>query len=273
MAFRRKRTWKKRAPKRRFAKKRGAKRPAIKRMIRREIARNNENKTQQYFNLNRNITSVGSGLDTANIIALGVGSGTLIVSQGAGQGQRIGNRIKTKKLTFKGTLVPSGYNDITNPQPTPVQVKIMILYDKTTPTIVPTPYFNGDFFQNGSGSTTFSNDLIDLWRPINTDRYRVLKSKTFKLGYQEFTGVGVSYAGAQQQQGNFSNNDFKLSCNFSFDLTKYYPKSVKFNDGSGAPTTRGLWALVLPVWANGGAGTPLNMANIQYMVDYHYEDA
>lgn len=27
-----------------------------------EIARNNENKTQQYFNLNRNLAAVGSGL-------------------------------------------------------------------------------------------------------------------------------------------------------------------------------------------------------------------
>lgn len=245
---------------------------SVKSIVKRAIARNTENKTQQYFNLNRNLSSVGSGIDTANIINLGVGTATLVVSQGPGQGQRIGNVIRTKKLTFKGTLVPAGYNDINNPQPTPLQVKMIIFYDKSQPNQAPNPYFNGDFFQNGSATANFANDLVDLWRPVNTDRYRILASKTFKLGYAEFTGVGA-YSGAQQSQGNFSNNDFKLSCNFSFDLTKHYPKMVKFNDTAGLPTTRGLYCLVLPVWANGGQGTPINMANIQYMVSYQYEDA
>nr|QTE03529.1 MAG: capsid protein [Pavo cristatus CRESS-DNA-virus sp.] len=251
--------------------KRGVKRPALKKMIRREIARNVENKTQQHYNFQQTLYTPGDGslFANGNVIPLGCGPSSIIVSQGVGQGQRTGNAIKTKRLMFKGTIVPAAYDAIFNAQPVPLMVKMWIFYDKTVPTTLPNPDAAADFFQNGSGVRSFERDLVDMWTPINTDRYRVLTSRVFKLGYASYTGTG-----SLPTQGNFANNDFKYNCNFNINLTKYYPKTVKFVDGSTSPTTRGLFCMFEYVWANGGQLPVGNRsAVVQYMLNYVYEDA
>jgi len=270
----RRKTYRRKAPKRVYKRKSYApKRKAapLKAMIRREIARNVENKTQQYYNFQRvlEVPSTGAAFTTANIFPVGVDPSSLVISQGAGQGQRIGNKIKTKKLTFKGTFNPTSYDAITNPNPQPNQIKMWIFYDKTDVTAVPTPLSSNDFFQDGSTSRSFSSDLADMWSPVNTDRYRVLATKTFKLGFASGNGTG---AAAIQQF--FANNDFKLNCNFSFDLTKHYPQMVNFQDTTAVPTTRGLFCMVEYVLASGAPiGTGSRAVNMQYVIDYHYEDA
>ena len=109
-----------------------------------------------------------------------------------------------------------------------------------------------------------------MWRPVNTDRYKVLATKTFKLGYSYYAGSN----GALPNSGNFSNNDFKLNANFSFDLTKHYPKNVVFDDATTVPSTRGLFCMIQYVAANGGALPTTNYSvGSQWMLDYHYEDA
>ena len=85
-----------------------------------------------------------------------------------------------------------------------------------------------------------------MWSPINNDRYKVVATRQYKLGYAENAGSGPT-PNAQY----FANNDFKLNANFSIDLTKHYIKQIKFNDGSTAPTTRGLFMIMSYAPANG----------------------
>lgn len=271
MAFRRRKTYKRRAPKRRSR----ARRPALKRLIQREISRNVENKTIQAYNLDRTLVSVFDAQfpnttgPVGNVITLGPDPFSLNIVQGTGQGGRIGNKIRTKRLIWKGTIAPFSYGANYNPEPQPLQVKIFIFYDKDDPNAIPNPAANANFFQNGNTSTGFHGDLVDMWSPINTDRYRVLTSKTYKLGFANNAGTG-SVAAAQ----SFSNNDFKLNCNFYFDLTKYYPKRVVYNDTSTTPLTRGLWGMFVLANASGvimGAGA--RPCGVQYMQNYVYEDA
>lgn len=269
MAYRRKRTFKKRRPKRRFAKKRGAKRPAIKKMIRREIARNVENKTVQIFNFDRTLGDVTEpNFDSSNVFALGPDPASILINQGTGQGGRIGNRIRTKKLTLKGVFTPAFYHATYNTQPTPQQIKVFIFYDKTDPNALPQPATAADFFQNGNSARSFAGDVTDMVMPVNADRYRVLTSRTYKLGYSTFTGTGSA-----QPAGNFSNNDFKMNCNFSIDVTKYYPKDVRFPDNSALPTTRGLYCMVICSPANGLGAAAQRPVTMQYVQDYRFEDA
>jgi len=267
MAYRKK--YKKRAFKRKSAKRRG-KRTSIKKLIRREISRNVESKTQQFFNFDGRLYIPGNAsFPTDNIFPLGIDPGAIVVNQGIGQGQRVGNRIKTKRLMFKGTLVPQPFITTLNVAPQPVQLKIYIFYDKSIPTQVPNPVAANDFFQNGNTAATFQNDLVDLWRPINTDRYRILATKTFKLGNSEYNGTGTSAA-----YHSFTNNDFKYNANFSFNLTKHYPRNVKFNDATAVPITRGLFCMIQYVAASGAALTNSQyLVGIQYMLTYDYEDA
>lgn len=269
MAYRKKRYNKKRIAKRRY-KKRGVRRPAIKKMIQRELSRQCENKSLQHYDFDQRLYTIGNAsFPTDNIFPLGPDGVGLVMNQGTAQGQRIGNQVRTKKLTFKGTLCCLPYDATFNPQPQPLMVKLWILYDKTTPTVQPAVQANNDFFQNGNAAKGFHGDLTDQWSPVNTDRYRVLTTRSFKLGFANAQNLGTvtSYQG-------FANNDYKLNCSFSINLTKYYPKRVKFNDGLTAPTTRGLWAMFTYAPANGGVlPATLYCAGLQWMQDYQYEDA
>lgn len=270
MAFRKK-TYRRKAPKRTYKRKSYAKKVSkpIKTAIRREIARNTENKKSQYYSNQRTlVTPIDSALfNTSNIIPLGPDPASVVISQGTGQGQRVGNEIKTKKLVFRGTLFPMPQDANFNSIPRPMMVKMWIFYDKTDPTAVPSPVNN--FFQNGNTQRSLQSNLTDMWAPVNTDRYRVLTTKMFKLGTASYDGSSL-----QPGQQFYANNDFKYNCTFSMDLTKHYIQRVKFNDASTVPTTRGLYCMFEYVSANGGVwpiGT--TAAAVTYMQDYEYEDA
>lgn len=262
--------------KKRFAKKiaRGATKRrgsiAMRRLIQAEIARENEDKSTQVYNLAKTIVGVASPTFQDNIFQVGPNatiSDPMNITQGTGVASRIGNKIRTTRLVLKGTLVPLPYHATTNYAPAPVQVRMVIFYDRTTPTSEPQVASN--FFQQAGANAGFYNDLTDLWRPYNTDRYRIVAQRTFKLGFANNGGTG-----AQPAYQNMSNNDFKLNQSFKFNLTKKYPKVVKFDENSPAPTTRGLWCLVYYVAASGNV-IPADqaMVEMQWMIDYRYEDS
>lgn len=264
--YRKKRTYKRRTYKRKSY----ARRPtvAMKKYVKREISRNVENKTAQYFNIQQAFYyPASSGLIQENTLEMCLSPTCLQIPQGAGQGNRIGNKIKVKKLVMKGTLNARGYDVSSNPNPKPQQVRCVLFYDKTDPNDLPAPA--GDFFQLGSTSTGIIGELTDMWAPINTDRYRVLAQKYFKLGYSQYGGTNFN-ADAQA----FSNNDFKYNCNIRWDLTKYYPKLVTFRDGNTDPSNRALYMQVIVVPADGTTGVSgVIPINGQYMLSVQYEDA
>jgi len=246
----------------------------MKRLIRKEISRSLENKCAQQYVYDRVLSpSSSADFETQNILILGPDPGSFQIQQGVGQGERIGNTITTKKFVVRGTFVPLPFDTTVNPAPAPVQMKVWIFYDKEEPSSIPSPKGSSNFFQNGNTSKGFQNDLVDLWSPVNTDRYRVLTTKTFKLGFADYSGTGGTVPSSQNNQF-YANNDFKFNCNFSFDLTKHYPKIVKFNDNSATPTSRGLFMLIQYVRADGGLiNSSYRQVGMQYMQDYHYEDA
>lgn len=269
----RRKTYRRKAPKKAYKRKSYApkRKASIKAVVKREIARNTENKTRQHYVEDYLLFGSGSTsqLD-ASIFPVTPFSGELQIDQGVGNGARIGNQIKTKRLTLKGTIVPLGFSGGTNPTPSPIQVKMWLFYDRREPTDIPTPAVLANFFQDNNAASTFKNDLVDLWAPVNTDRYRVLATRTFKLGAAIYD---VTAGGAASQQ-YYANNDFKLNANFSIDLTKMVPNTVKFDDNNSDPTTRGLYCMCQVVRADGGIVTAgWTMARMSYMLNYTYEDA
>lgn len=268
----RRKTYRRKAPKKTYKRKSyAAKRKSpLKKLIQREISRNIEDKNSQLFvTTNRLYVPGNASFPTNNIFPVCIDPTAIVIPQGGGQGQRIGNKIKLKKFEFKGTLVPQPYDGTFNNQPVPVQVKMWIFYDKQNPTDVPNPTISNDFFQNGSSVSGFSNDLIDMWRPVNTDRYRILASKTFKLGAAQNTGTG-----AVPSSQNFANNDFKYNVNFSFDLLKHMPKMIQYQDTAVLPTTRGTYCMIQYVSATGSQiSTSQYVVESQWMLNCVYEDA
>lgn len=238
----------------------------LKRMIRREISRNIENKGQQAFNFNRSIYSSSNANFPDNVIELGP-SNSLQIAQGTGRSNRIGNKIKTKKLVWKGDICMNPYDATTNTNPIPQMVKLVIFYDRVDPTALPA--ISTNFFQNGNSNTGFNNDLVDMWRPFNTERYRILATKTFKVGFATNMGTGT-VPGFQ----GYTSNDYKMTNTFSFDLTKFYPKIVTFDENNVIPNSRGLFAAFYCAAGSGqtnsGNWIPCSM---QWMQDYVFEDA
>jgi len=245
-------------------------RRAVRRTVRRAVARTAEVKSQTGYNLGQNIySSAHATFPSNNMIVLGPNSGTCQIAQGVQQGYRIGNKVTTKSLWFKGTFRPNPYNATSNPLLFPQQVRMIIFYDRSDPNVVPSP--GADLFQLGNVNQGFNNDLTDLWRPFNTDRYRILTQRTYKLGFSNNNGTGAPGVITDYQFN--SNNDFRLNVNFKINLTKYYPKIVKFDENNLQPMTRGLYALIYCCAASGGANGPSTIPlGVEYMFDYKYTD-
>lgn len=188
---------------------------------------------------------------------------------GTRQGERIANVIKTRKVMLNYVLRPLPYSATSNPQPNPCEVQLMLGYVKNTPCFAP---IAGDFaqlFQSGSSTSAPVGSLRDLISVINTDYWVIKKRWTHKVGYASSEGTGAN-PGNQFQ----ANNDFKLNYVKRLDITKFIPKTHIFNDGSAMTNTKNLFLMYQAVAADGGTyGVNGLVANIEFWIDFHYEDA
>lgn len=191
------------------------------------------------------------------------------INQGVGQGNRVGNIIKTRKVYLNYVLRPLPYSATTNPQPNPCEVQLMLGYVKNTPCFTPVGGDISFLFQSGSASTAPIGSLRDLVSVINDDYWVIKKRWTHKVGYAASEGTGAN-PGNQFQ----ANNDFKLNYVKRLDITKHIPKTHVFNDGSATTNTRNLFLMYYAVAADGGTyGSNGLVANIEFWIDFHYEDA
>lgn len=119
-----------RMPMRRYAR-RLPRNKGLKTLVNRAIARAEEKKESSLFSINTPLPSSGNGPAwTASSISIAPSSTGFVIPQGTGQGNRIGNRITTKRATVKGILHQNGYNAANNVQPVPVQMRMLIFKDK-----------------------------------------------------------------------------------------------------------------------------------------------
>lgn len=244
----------------------------VRRTVRREIRRAQETKTRTWANLSAPLAVSSNTLafDTANVWPIGCQAGAAEILQGVGQGQRVGNRIELVKCQIKGTLVANQYDAQANPNPCPVQIRMVLFYKKETPTVIPTPAQSADILDLNNTAQGFHNDLVDLWAPFNSDKYRILKTWMFKLGFAD----SRRYADGTQGTLNLANNDFKYNCNFNVDYTKYMIKKQVYADNSVNATSRQLYLMWIPVAANGAAFSPAIVpAGVQWQGIVKYKDA
>lgn len=189
----------------------------------------------------------------------------LSLSQGSGQGDRIGNSVTIKKATLRYFLMPYEYNAAWNPNPYPSEVQVIIGKNKQYPqTSLPTSIM----FNVGNGSAAPGNTLMDLMTPLNKDAIVLGSRKTHKVGFASTVTAG----GAQTFNEHLANNDFKLSQRRTVDITKWCPAKVLYNDTTSTPLSPYLYALFQPVNAMGGTPTNAGAAVLSYVVDFEYTD-
>jgi len=211
--------------------------------------------------------AAGALFNQQNIVPLAFNGAGIQLLQGVGDGQRVGNKIRVKRLRFNFVLRPRQYETGTNPKPIPNMIRIVLFYERQSPTI--TPAIDTNFFEYNTTATPPSGELSDMLAPINENVYRKFAERTVKLGFAEAYGAGSDVAWQQ-----YANNDYKLNVMMKWDITKYIPKNIRFPDNSSTSSTRGLWAAVLPAPADGSIGvggtSPLSM---DYWLDCEYTDA
>lgn len=191
------------------------------------------------------------------------------ISQGVGQGGRIGNMVKTKKVYLNYIIRPTNYDATFNPAPVPCEVQLLLGYVRNTPNTLPVAADINNIFQSGSSVSAPIGTLRDIISVINKDYWVIKKRWIHKVGFADNSGTG-GQAGAQY----YTNNDFKLNAVKSLDITKHLPATLKFNDSAAQNLTKNLFFMIYCVAANGAAfGSTILPMNIEYWVDYHFEDA
>jgi len=190
----------------------------------------------------------------------------LTITQGVGQGDRVGNSIRVKSLKFSGVLRALPYESTLNPAPIPHYVKMFFLTRKDTPTDIYTGFTDVLQYGNNSEGPGNGSALRNLYRPVNTDAWTVHTTRIFKLGYADYSGTGTNPA-AQ----SFANNDFKLNAFVNVDLTKYCTKIIKFDDNTANPSSRNI--VMYPVLYNADGSTNTGqLSALDYSLDIVYED-
>lgn len=252
-----KRSYRKRAPKRRlYRKRRGLGVKSVKAIARSVVERTRETKSLQANLNNYFIYSYATGnaglIDTAIMFSLTPTTavtfpqGQLPLTQGTGQGNRVGNAVDFTKGTLRMMFSANPFDAVSNPQPQPIIVKIFVGYDKTKAHGQPDAGLP-DFFQNGSSSQQPTGTLNDMFSLVNKDRYVICYSRTVKVGNAEFFGTTANPAGTQANS-YYTNNDYKLNPVVNINFTKRMIHRAKFDDINNTQSGRGTfcWILTAP---------------------------
>ena len=241
---------------------------AVKKYVKRTVHANIENKC---FQVNPGQLGFGNVNESPEFNAFPCAplNGFWTISQGVGQGSRVGNIIKVRKTYLNYILRPSPYDATTYPNPQPCMVRLMLGYVKNSPAFTPIASDIQQIFNSGSAVQAPVGTLKDLISVYNTDYWTIKKSWTHKMGFAISGGTGAS-PGVQSH----ANNDFNYNAMKRVDITQHMPKTCVFNDTFATTNTKNLFFMFYAVAAGGGtfASTQLPCF-IDYWIDFHYEDA
>lgn len=242
--------------------------------VRKELDRLMESKTTSFIwtqNLGNGLANYANlaAFNIANMIPLFPLATYWTISQGVGQGERVGNSIRSHKLIYTGVLAPNAYDATYNAIPQPQEVLFMVLRRKDLGDGQPTSLTG--LYQVGNSQTNPTGAMIDVLRDINEDLYQVAYRRIFKVG-----PAANNASGNSNTYQRFENSDFKYNCKFRMDLTKYIDKIVKFNDASTSQVGARCyyWAVWMPVNAACTAGSATDRpVQLTSQLQYFFKDA
>ena len=246
----------------------------IKKYVKATIHKNIENKQLDYILAGSYMASYykNTSLFTLSMIPYNQFN-TTGSSVSTAQSSRIGNVVKTRKCIFSFALSPGPYDVVFN---TKVVPQVVIMYFgkvKNAKPQVPTSTDYAKFFQSGTSTQAPTSTLLDAILVPNTDYFTIYKKLVFKVGFSgSYSPSATATANASWQYQ--LNNEYKMNIMRKLDLTKYCPKTLKFNDTTTQPTNDGLFCMAWCVPADADYTTvgsrPLI---IDYQLHYEYEDA
>jgi len=206
--------------------------------IKRVISTLAETKSIQ-FTSSENVFGYNAAAQGLCSIQLTPTSGMLNITQGTGEGDRIGNKVRVKKVKLNYVLVTAPIDATYNVTPKPQDVRMMITYNKQSKVLSPPA---GQFFDAGDSSNAPTSNLLDMVAAINTEYVGCPKEWRHKVGCQ-----------TSPHPNTLDNNDYKLNEIRSLDITKFYPKTLTWNDTSSVIMEQSKWLTFLLAPADGSA--------------------
>lgn len=205
------------------------------------------------------------------VFALTPYTSQITISQGTGEGDRVGDSVRVKSAKLRMVLYPNVYDATSNNLPKPQDVQVFIFgmkpqYDSYNNAVSSA---TTNMLQNGNSSAGLTSIMSDLLSDVNSDIVTLYSRKIYKVGTATDTGTGNQIA-----YQYFANNDYKYNHIIEMDLTKFYPKKLIWNDTATLTTTRGVYMVVCPVPADGTAPVSSQFTcSCEWQMNLKYKDA
>jgi len=227
----------------------------IKKYVKRELARNVENKLKD--------TEIGPKVVNNLITDSTVVNLLPQIQQGTTQSTRIGNKIKVKNfwLRLSITLAPIA-GIIANPLPTYIDVYLFkTKYQNNWDGALSSTDMT-EFLQNDSSAQSYSGAVLDGLRQLNTDLFKCCIHKRITL-FNPNTSV-ATYGATSSINPN--------RCLY-WNITKFVKKNWLFEDGVATCTNDNLYCVVASTQSDGTSTGSSTTATYYAMTQMTYEDA
>jgi len=239
--------------KRKFPKKKAGKRSrkltltkSVKTMVERMITAKDEHKVAASSSANNAIIVYNS--ITQSLYQYDCRQAFQAISQGAGEGNRIGNSINVTSNIVSGFIQIAGATITSN-----IYIRMVLL--RTKADILPVNGTLNNLFNFGNNVLPPVGTLMDMIRNINKDYYTVYASRKVLLGSSDAV---TSVLAMNNTMGN---------CFFKFDLTKHFGGKITWNDANNTPTNKAAYLIFIPCNADGTVVTTLQLAPYQVSIN------
>lgn len=227
----------------------------VKKYVKAQIHRNIENKDKIFYAVNQPILSSDRATGTWPLIPT--------FTQGTGDDNRIGNAIRVMQGQIKMAINLLPYDATTNPNILPTWVKLWVVRDLKNvgqlSSMDATSYAN--FFRTNGTTVSFQGNCLDMTLPVNESYFRVLYTKTFKLGV---SGV-YNVAPVSGNVNSFTDNSPSAKL-ITINWGKWCKKQLKFTEGNSYPNNDNLYLVIQSVSADGTTSAG------KFQVEFHYTD-
>lgn len=182
-----------------------------------------------------------------------------LLTQGTGEGNRIGNRVNCCNLTMRLNIYVNNQSTVVPP----IWIDFYIYKVKPLVTLPPSAGIMSQFLEDGNSSTQYVGTVLDGLRKLNDEYFTSIIHKRFLL----FNPLNTSnYLSSSSQAGPCKT--------MVLNLTKYVKKVWMFNDLLTQVTNDNLY---MSIGATVCDGSVLALATafgtISYVVEASYKDA
>lgn len=248
-------------------------------VVKRVLSRNIETKmVNEYYTVAPYPTQASiANIAAQNIIMLSPNSAEMPIPVGVASNERIGNKIKTKRVILRMIMYPKPYNNIINPTPKPQVVTIWCCSAKQgyVSTNSMATIFDTNFFNDGGTSSGYLSTLVDSISTVNSGAVQLHWKRTFKLGHSTHYAQPNQASEPYPSNVQYANNDYKMNIIRTFDVTKHIPKNIEFDDLNNTPNVRNTFLIIGVANADGQAFASADHRplDVYAHLQYQYTDA